>query len=148
MKKIRDEIAKLASGLGVDIVDVRLVRTELPVENQPAVFERFNQMLIKSAKGNRAEGEKKAKVIQASADKEKVILLAEAKKKAQSIRAKGDAMAMEITSSIFAKDPEFYSFFRSLESYKQTIGKDTDIYLAEDHPYLEHFFKPPLQNKH
>ena len=143
MARIRDEIAKLTQFLGLEIVDVRIVRTELPVENQPAVFERFNQMLIRSAKGNRADGEKKSRFIKAQTDKEQVTILAEAQKKAQGIRGRGDAKAMQIANAALSKSPKLYSLLRSFESYKQTFDADTNIYLNEDHPYLQEFFNSP-----
>lgn len=138
MKKIQKEIEHLSQGLGIEIIDVRIVRTELPEENRNAVFERFNQSLIRSAKGNRADGEEKARGIKASADRECVILVAEAQQKAQAIRGKGDATAMEITNKAFQVDPEFYSFYRSLESYKQTLTDSTTLYLSSDHPFLKY----------
>lgn len=137
MKKIQKEIENLSQGLGIDIVDVRIVRTELPEENRNAVFERFNQSLIRSAKGNRADGEEKARGIRASADRECVILIAEAQQKAQTIRGKGDAAAMEITNKAFGVDPQFYGFYRSLEAYKKTMTESTSLYLSSDHPFLK-----------
>lgn len=138
MKRIQGEIEALTKGLGITIVDVRIVRTELPIENRPAVFERFNQTLIRSAKGNRADGEEKARGIRASADRECVILLAEAQQKAQGIRGKGDAQAMDITNKAFGVDPDFYGFYRSIESYKEAITADTSLYLSADHPFFKY----------
>lgn len=138
MKKIQAEIEKLSRSLGVEIVDVRIVRTELPDENRPAVFERFNQSLIRSAKGNRADGEEKARGIKANADRQCVILVAEAQQKAQSIRGKGDAVAMEIANKAFGVDPEFYAFYRSMEAYKDTLKEGTSFYLSTDHPFFKY----------
>lgn len=138
MKQIQTEIENLSKSLGIKIVDVRIVRTELPMENRPAVFERFNQTLIRSAKGNRADGEEKARGIRAEADRECVILLAEAQKKSQGIRGKGDATAIELTTKAFQVDLEFYSFYRSLEAYKDTIKGNTHMYLSSDHPFFKY----------
>ncbi len=68
-----------------------------------------------------------------------MILLAEAQQKAQGIRGKGDAIAMHTTNTAFQVDPEFYAFYRSLESYKETITEHTNLYLSADHPYFKYF---------
>ncbi len=138
MKKIQVSIAQLAKPIGIEIVDVRIVRTELPEENRPAVFERFNQTLIRSAKGNRADGEEKARGVRAGADRECIVLIAEAQKKAQGLRGKGDATAMEITNKAFQVDPDFYAFYRSLESYKEVMKDQTQMYLSMDHPFFKY----------
>jgi membrane protease subunit HflC len=117
------------------------------VENRTAVFERFNQTLIRSAKGNRADGDEKARGIRASAERERVILIAEAQKKAQGIKGRGDAIAMETTNNAFKVDPDFYEFYRSLESYKETIQENTTLYLSADHPYFKHLTPIKKHNK-
>ncbi len=139
MKQIQDEVITLSKPLGLEIVDVRIVRTELPVENRPAVFQRMNSILDRTAKQNRAEGDEKARGIRASAERERAVLLAEAKQKAQGIRGEGDAKAMKITNTAFSVDPEFYNFYRSLETYRETMKGDTMLYMSADHPYFSYF---------
>ena len=139
MKQIRDEVTVLSKSLGLEIVDVRIIRTELPTENRRAVFDRMNSILIRTAKQNRAEGDEKARGIRANAERERAVLLAEAQQKAQGVRGKGDATAMEITNKAFGVDIEFYNFYRSLESYRHTMQSETSMVLSADHPYLHHF---------
>lgn len=139
MKQIQDEVVTLSKSLGLEIVDVRIVRTELPAENRSAVFDRMNSILIRYAKENRAKGDEVARGVRANAERERTVLLAEAQQKAQGIRGKGDANAMEITNKAFGADLEFYSFYRSLESYRQTMQAETSMILSADHPYLQHF---------
>ncbi|MDP3371710.1 MAG: protease modulator HflC [Candidatus Paracaedibacteraceae bacterium] len=138
MKQIKEEVTILSKSLGLEIVDVRIIRTELPTENRPAVFDRMNSILIRTAKQNRAEGDEKARGIRANAERERAVLLAEAQQKAQGIRGKGDASAMEITNKAFGVDIEFYNFYRSLESYRQTMQSETSMVLSSEHPYLAH----------
>jgi membrane protease subunit HflC len=139
MKKIQDDVVNLTKSLGLEIVDVRIVRTELPPENRSAVFDRMNSILIRYAKENRAKGDEIARGVRANAERERAVLLAEAQQKAQGIRGKGDALAMEITNKAFGVDLEFYNFYRSLESYRQTMQAETSVVLSADHPYLQHF---------
>ena len=139
MKKIQDEVEFSSTSLGLKIVDVRIVRTELPTENRASVFDRMNADLIRIAKQNRAKGDEKARGIRANAERERAVLLAEAQQKAQGVRGKGDATAMEITNKAFGVDIEFYNFYRSLESYKHTMQSETSMVLSADHPYLQHF---------
>lgn len=139
MKQIRDEVTVLSKSLGLEIVDVRIIRTELPTENRRAVFDRMNSILIRTAKQNRAEGDEKARGIRANAERERAVLLAEAQQKAQGVRGKGDATAMDITNKAFGVDIEFYNFYRSLESYRHTMQSETSMVLSADHPYLQHF---------
>lgn len=143
MTEIRSEIKRRTAPLGLEVIDVRIVRTELPEENRPAVFERFKQSLVQTAKGNRAEGEEKARSIKASADRECVILLAEANKKSQEIKGKGDSMALKIANETYKQDPEFYSFYRSLESYKNHMNSDVEMILSSEHPFLKYMLQAP-----
>ena len=139
MKKIQDDVVNLTKSLGLEIVDVRIVRTELPPENRSAVFDRMNSILIRYAKENRAKGDEIARGVRANAERERAVLLAEAQQKAQGVRGKGDALAMEITNKAFGVDIEFYNFYRSLDSYRQTMQAETSMVLSADHPYLQHF---------
>jgi membrane protease subunit HflC len=99
----------------------------------------MNADLIRIAKQNRAEGDEKSRGKRANAERERAVLLAEAQQQAQGIRGKGDATAMEITNKAFSVDPEFYSFYRSLESYRQIMQSETSMVLSAEHPYLQHF---------
>jgi membrane protease subunit HflC len=142
MKQIQDEVILLAKPLGIEIVDVRIIRTELPVENRNAVFDRMNSELIRYAKENRAKGDEIARGIRAKADRERAVLLAEANQKSQGIRGKGDAKAIEITNNAFGVDPEFYTFYRNLEIYRETFDHNTSIVLSTDNPIFSYFSNP------
>ncbi len=143
MTEIRSEIKRRSEPLGLEVIDVRIVRTELPEENRPAVYERFKQSLVQTAKGNRAEGEEKSRTIKASADRECVILLAQANKKSQEIKGRGDSLALKVANDAYKQDPEFYSFYRSLESYKKHMNNDVEMILSSEHPYLKYMLQTP-----
>ncbi|MBA4249793.1 MAG: protease modulator HflC [Candidatus Puniceispirillum sp.] len=143
MTEIRSEIKRRSEPLGLEVIDVRIVRTELPEENRPAVYERFKQSLVQTAKGNRAEGEEKSRTIKASADRECVILLAQANKKSQEIKGKGDSLALKVANEAYKQDPEFYSFYRSLETYKKHMNTDVEMILSSEHPYLKYMLQTP-----
>ena len=137
MHQILEEVRAIAMPLGITIVDVRIIRTELPSENRNAVFARMNSELVRFAKENRAKGEEAAIAIRATADKERTIILAEANRKSEEIRGCGDAKAIEIAAVAFGADPEFYEFYRTLESYKQAIKPGSSFLLSTRNDYTK-----------
>ncbi len=137
MHQILEEVRAIAMPLGITIVDVRIIRTELPSENRNAVFARMNSELVRFAKENRAKGEEAAIAIRATADKERTIILAEANRKSEEIRGGGDAKAIEIAAVAFGADPEFYEFYRTLESYKQAIKPGSSFLLSTRNDYTK-----------
>lgn len=137
MHQILEEVRSVASPLGIAIVDVRIIRTELPNENRNAVFARMNSELVRFAKENRAKGEEAAIAIRATADKERTIILAEATRKSEEIRGGGDAKAIEIAAAAFGADPEFYEFYRTLESYKQVIKPGSSFLISTNNEYTK-----------
>ncbi|HKL11518.1 MAG TPA: protease modulator HflC, partial [Clostridia bacterium] len=112
---------------GMEVVDVRIAKTELPESNYENIFNRMRTERQKIANKFRAEGEEQYKIITAQASKEVTILKAEAYEKAQAIKGEGDALALETYANAYNKDPEFYAFYRTLESYKKTLGDKTKI---------------------
>ncbi len=140
MKEVTERANKKVKELnmGVEIIDVRIKRADLPPENQQAVFDRMREERKRIAKQFRSEGKEEAQKIRATTDKEKVILLAEATKKEQEIRGLGDGEAIKITAQAFGQDEEFYSFLRSLEAYKKSLVEKGFIVLSEDSPFLKH----------
>ena len=136
MKKIEAEVGAKMKERGVEIIDVRIIRTELPKENHKSVFDRMNSELDRIAKGNRAEGEKIGQQIRSEAEKNRTILLAESQKKAQKLRGEGEAKAAQVTAESLGKDPEFYSFYRSLQAYRNTLGTGTTMVLSSDNEML------------
>lgn len=137
MHQILEEVRTVAEPLGITIVDVRIIRTELPAENRNAVFARMNSELVRFAKENRAKGEESAIGIRATADKEKTIILAEANKQSENIRGGGDSKAIEIAAESFGVDPDFYEFYRTLESYRSSIKSGSSFLLSTDNGYTK-----------
>lgn len=135
-----DKIQAESRGYGIEIVDVRLVRADLPKQNSEAIFARMRTSFEREAKDLRARGEEDALKIRAAADKERTILLAEAEKQAQTVRGEGDAKASKIFADSFAQDPDFYAFYRSLQTYRTVFSdKDTTMILSPNSPFLKEF---------
>jgi modulator of FtsH protease HflC len=142
MKNVTVATAEHAKRFGIDVIDVRIKRVDLPEEVQKSVFERMKAEREREAKRYRAEGEEKAQEIRAQADKEKEIILAEAYQKAQALRGEGDAKATAIYAEAYAKNPEFYSFMRHMEVYKKIAGPETTLVLRRDSPLLRFLDSP------
>lgn len=142
MEHINEEVARLAKPLGIEIVDIRIIRTDLPNENRKSVFEKMNSEQILIAKKNRADGAEAAQEIRSTAEKERTILIAEAEKEAQEIIGKGEAAALKVVSDTLGKDPEFYGFYRALDVYQKSIGKDTTMVLSSDSDIFKYFNNP------
>jgi membrane protease subunit HflC len=121
---------------GIDLIDVRIKRADLPSEIEQAVFDRMRSERERIAAQLRAEGEEQAKQITSSADKEREIILAEANKLAETVKGEGDAMALEIYAEAYNRDPEFYRFWRTLDSYRTSLADNTNIVLTTESDYL------------
>ncbi len=124
--------------MGIDIIDVRIKRADLPEENKNAVFKRMREERKRIALEFRSEGEEEANKIRAKADKEKVIMLADAYEKEQQIRGEGDATSIKIYAKAYNEDAEFYDFMRSLEAYKHALSTDSTMILTEDSEFLKY----------
>ena len=122
---------------GIILIDVRIKRADLPSEIEQAVFSRMRSERERIAAQLRAEGEEQARQITSNADKDAEIIVAEARKTAEKIRGEGDAEALEIYADAYNQDPEFYRFWRTLESYRVALASDTRIILSTDSEYLE-----------
>lgn len=122
---------------GIEIIDVRIKRTDLPEENEKAVFNRMRAERTRIAKKYRSEGEEEALKIRAETDKEKTIILAEAYKTSQTIRGEGESLALKIYADAYKQDPGFFEFFRTLEAYRNTIDSNTTIVLSQDDQFLK-----------
>jgi len=125
------EILKTADastrGLGVQLVDVRVKKIDLPEEVSESVFSRMRQDFDRQAKQLRAEGEENAEKLRSESDRQKTEILAEAYREAQIIRGEGDAKSAEIYAKAYSRNPEFYSFYRNLEAYRKSIGTENDV---------------------
>ena len=136
----RDEIMKLvtkrtnekAKEYGITVLDVRIKRADMPQEIANSIYNRMRTERERIAKEYRAQGKEEAQKIRAKTDKEKIVLLAEAYKKEQGIRGEGDAKSIKIYAGSLEKDPEFYSFIRSMEAYKTLFKEKSTIILPPD----------------
>lgn len=142
MHQINEEVKSLTKSLGLDIIDLRIVRTELPAENRPAVFNRMNADLQRYAKENRATGDEKAQEIKSTAEKERTTLLAEASKDALILRGEGDSKAIAIIADSMGRDPEFYGFYKSMETYETILKPETTLILSSDNELFKYFSHP------
>lgn len=120
---------------GVEVVDVRIRRTDLPTENEQSVFTRMISERESTAQLYLSEGDAQKRRIEAQTDQQVQEMLATANKEAAIIQAEGEAEATKIYNQSFSQDPEFYSLYRTLESYKKTVGEDTVIILPATSPY-------------
>ncbi|MEX2480954.1 MAG: protease modulator HflC, partial [Gammaproteobacteria bacterium] len=129
--------------LGMEIIDVRLKRIDLPAEVSSNVYERMRSERARVAREFRARGEKGAITIRADADRQRTIISAEAYRDAEQMRGAGDARAAAIYASAFERDPEFFDFYRSLNAYKSSFdGKDDILLLAPDSNFFKYFGNP------
>ncbi len=139
MRQILQDVSNKASDFGVEIIDVRIVRSDLPRENSDSIYKRMYADRDKEAREYRAQGEEQSRIIRSQADKEVKILMANAQKDAQIIRGEGEAEATRIFAQAFGKDPEFFNFYRAMESYKQTLHKEnTKLVLSPDSEFLKY----------
>jgi len=130
-----------APALGLEVVDVRVMRIELSDEVSGSVFSRMQQERGRVAAQLRAEGEEEAERIRANADRERTIILAEAYRDAERIRGEGDAVAAETYANAYSQNPEFYAFYRSMSAYRQSIGGQQDVLVLSPDSEFFQFLK-------
>jgi len=116
-----------ARGLGMELVDVRVKRTEFPEQVSESVFDRMRQERARTASELRAQGAENAEQIRAEADRQRTVTLAEAYREAEKVRGAGDADAARIYAEAYRKDPEFFAFYRSIQAYRRSLGKENDL---------------------
>ena len=124
MLQIRDLVHSEAIFFGIKVIDVRILKSDLPTENSEAIYSRMQTERLKEAKQIRAEGEEEAAKIRSKADKESQIILADAFMESEKIKGAGDAEAAKLYNIAYSKDAEFYKFYRSLVAYKKSLSKD------------------------
>ena len=140
MENIKVEVNNEASRFGIEVVDVRIRRADLPEANSQAIYERMISERVREAKEFRAKGSEIAQKIRAEADKERTVILAEATKKSEILRGEGESQSVNIYADAFQQDPEFYSFYRSMQAYGNVLGEDgTTMILSPDSEFLEFF---------
>ena len=140
MKRILDTANAQAQPLGVSFVDLRVRRADLPEANAQAIYESMNAERTRDANQLRAEGEEAKRAIVAGAEREVVEILANARQRAQEFRGQGDADAIRIYADAFGQDPDFYSFYRSMEAYRNALsGEGTTFVLSPDSDFFRFF---------
>ena len=137
MNKIRDEVNSAVKGFGIDVVDVRIRKTDLPSQNSEAICKRMISEREREAKELRAKGVELSKIIKSTADKENAIAIAQADAKVQTLIAEGELEANKIYTEAFSKDKKFFEFFQTLETYKKSfLEKNTSFVIATDGPFF------------
>ncbi len=123
---------KATLNYGIEVLDVRIRRVDLPAENEESIYARMEAERNWQANKFRSEGEEEAQKIRASTDRDKTIILADAYKEAEGIRGEGDAKAVEVYANAYSADPKFYEFVRTLDMYKKIIDDKTTLVLPAD----------------
>lgn len=141
MFKLREEIESTTKNMGISVIDVRIKRIDLPDEVRDSVYNRMRAERERVASEIRATGRAEAVKIHAFAEKEKRIILAHALKEAKRIKGEGDAIVTKIYSDAYNLDPEFYSFYRSLEAYRNAFSKKSDVMVITPDGEFFKFFK-------
>jgi membrane protease subunit HflC len=139
MIRIADEMKTQAPRFGVEVVDVRIGRTNLPEATTQAVYNRMRSERIAQAAQLRAEGEELKARIEAEANKDRTIIFAEANKKAQILRGEGDGQRTRVLNEAYGQDPGFFDFYRSLEAYGALGGEGTTMVLSPDSDFFRFF---------
>lgn len=139
--EIMAEIQKLVNeetdGFGIDVIDVRIRRADLPEANAQAIFSRMQSEREREAREFRAQGAELAQRIRSRAERERTVLLAEAQREAQGLRGEGDSDAIRIYAESFGQDPEFFAFYRSMEAYRKALGPEgTTLVLSPDSDFF------------
>ena len=137
MDSVTEKTPQQMKEFGIKIVDVRINRTDLPAENQRAIFDRMRAERERQATQYRSEGSEESTKIRSEADKERALILAEANKTSQVLRGEGDAEAARIYAEAFSRSPEFFSFQRGLEALRKSLGENTRMVLTPDSPLLQ-----------
>lgn len=139
MVHIRDQVNEEAKTFGLNVIDVRILRADLPKENSAAIYRRMQTEREKEAKQIRAEGQEEAARIRSRADKESKILLAEAYMQAQIMKGEGDAGAAKIYNLAYSEDPDFYKLYKSLAVYRNSLKSgDTSYVLSPDYAFFKY----------
>jgi membrane protease subunit HflC len=143
MARVREQLDREAAQFGITVVDVRIRRADLPEQNSQAVYQRMQTERQREAAEFRANGSQRKQEIQARADRDVTVLLADAQSKGEQIRGEGDAERNRIFAEAFGKDPDFFSFYRSMQAYEQGLGhRDTRMVLRPDSDFFRFFADP------
>jgi len=141
-KNIRDQVNIKARTLGMDIIDIQIRRADYPEVTSQAIFARMIAERERIAREFRATGEEEAQKIRASAEKQRVVTVAEGARKSQEIRGSGDAEAIRIYADAFSQDADFFRFYRSMEAYKKSFGQDDTMVINPTGDFFRFFELP------
>ena len=141
MEKVTNASNEETSKYGIEVIDVRIRRVDLPQENEASIYARMEAERKRQANKFRSEGEEEAQKIRAATDRDKTVILADAYKSAQQIRGEGEAKALDVYASSFSKDPNFYEFVRTLETFEKVIDDKTTLVLPGDSKLFKELIK-------
>ena len=148
MASIQNDVNTEAENFGITIVDVRIKRADLPQANSEAIFKRMQTEREREAKEFRAQGAEMAAKITSTADKEVTVILANANKQSEIMKGEGDGQRNRIFADAFGRDPQFFAFYRAMQSYeKALIGGDTSLILSPDSDFFKFFGKTGVIKK-
>ena len=140
MNKIQQAVNQGAASLGVEIVDVRIRRADLPEANSNAIFQRMQTERQREAREIRAEGNEQAQLITARADRDRTVIVANAQRDSEILRGEGDGISVKLFADSFGQDEEFFEFYRSMQAYTKAMGKDdTTMVLSPDSQFFKYF---------
>jgi membrane protease subunit HflC len=143
MSRIRELVDHEATSYGIQVVDVRIRRADLPEQNSQAVYQRMQTERQREAAEFRAQGSQRAQEIRSRADREVTVLVADAQSKAEQIRGEGDAQRNQIFADAFSKDPDFFAFYRTMQAYETGLKPtDTRLLLKPDSNFFRYFNSP------
>ncbi|MGC9386452.1 MAG: protease modulator HflC [Hydrogenovibrio sp.] len=140
---IRKDTVQSVADFGIDIVDVKIKRVDLPQNVSESVYQRMEAERNRVAKDLRSQGSEAAERIRADADRQRTIIIADAYRDAETIRGEGDAKAADIYAKAYTKDPEFYAFYQSLNAYQQSFSSKTDMMVVDSKSDFFKFFNQP-----
>jgi membrane protease subunit HflC len=143
MARVREQLDREAAQFGITVVDVRIRRADLPEQNSQAVYQRMQTERQREAAEFRANGSQRKQEIQARADRDVTVLLADAQARGDTIRGEGEAERNRIFADAFNKDPDFFAFYRSMQAYEAGLGhRDTRMVLRPDSDFFRYFADP------
>ena len=143
MALLTKEVNENAQDLGIEVVDVRVKKIDLPPEVSESVYSRMRAERERVARDLRAQGGEAAERIRADADRQRTVIVAEAFRESEETRGEGDARASQIFANAFNQDREFYAFFRSLSAYRSSLGQERDVMVLEPDSDFFRFFRDP-----
>jgi membrane protease subunit HflC len=143
MNRIQEDVNRQAASLGIEMVDVRLTRVDLPAANSQAVYQRMRTEREREAADLRANGQQRAQTIRGKAERDSVVIRAEATRQAEELRGQGDADKNRILAEAFGQDPDFFSFYRSMQAYEAGLkSSDTRLVLSPTSDFFRYFNDP------